>query len=566
MKIFRAFHLILGAVATIAFAGCAQQYATVAVRRPVFRPLRSTVAALIRAERDIGDGARRETREPLGALGEYLAAAEEAAGQLERNPHDESAREAYNFAVARVFAMIRRGHLDPWTKPLRVSAPGGGEYLLTTRPPKNKAWNPALYDFTPADEFDVKGSYVSERTEKRGVGAPLVAVGKDVRADAKEAFAPARTYYGVTGVLRFEPARDPSGARRVVVAFADPLTEETTSLDGGSLPLAADFTVPLAVMLARENPKRLELARLLQPEKYAETAHIVRLQPYDPNKIVVIVVHGLMDSPATWAPMINKLRGDPFIRAHYQFWFYSYPSGYPYPYSAAILREQLDAVEKRYPLHKPMVLIGHSMGSLISRLMITDSGDKLWMGIFGKPPSQTHLSVEARKLLEASLIFRHRPEVGRVIFISGPHRGSDMAKGWMGRIGSSLVRSPRILLRVGVAMRAAMTEDATTLRLNRIPNSVDTLAPNNRFVKLINTVPITPGIPYHSIIGDRGKGGNKDQTPPVSSDGVVPYWSSHLEGAQSELIVPSNHSAHQNPKAIAEVQRILHLNAGSTGN
>src|SRR5205823_7613169 len=74
-----------------------------------------------------------------------------------------------------------------------------------------------------------------------------------------------------------------------------------------------------------------------------------RLQPYDPNKTIVLVIHGLMDSQATWTPMINALRGDPAIRRHYQFWFYSYPSGYPYPYSTAILRSELDAVEKRFP-------------------------------------------------------------------------------------------------------------------------------------------------------------------------------------------------------------------------
>jgi hypothetical protein len=117
------------------------------------------------------------------------------------------------------------------------------------------------------------------------------------------------------------------------------------SFGAHSFPLAADFSVPLAVMLAKENPKRLELARLLRPAKYAETAHIARLQPYDPNKTVVLVTHGLMDSPATWTPMLNTLRGDPDIRRHYQFWFYSYPSGYPNP---AILRRELDAVQKRF--------------------------------------------------------------------------------------------------------------------------------------------------------------------------------------------------------------------------
>jgi hypothetical protein len=73
----------------------------------------------------------------------------------------------------------------------------------------------------------------------------------------------------------------------------------------------------------------------------------------------------------------------------------------------------------------------------------------------------------------------------------------------------------------------------------------------------INKLPLAPGIPYHTIMGDRGKGGNENRTKPVRSDGVVPYWSSHMEGAVSELVVPSNHSAHQNAQAIAEVDRIL---------
>lgn len=134
-----------------------------------------------------------------------------------------------------------------------------------------------------------------------------------------------------------------------------------------------------------------------------------------------------------------------------------------------------------------------------------------------------------------------------------------MASHRLGRLGSSLVRLPVTLLRAGGDAFKIMTMSAGDLPLRRIPNSIDTLAPSNRFVKAINTIPMTKGIPYHSIMGDRGRGDT-----PNSSDGVVPYWSSHLEGAQSELIVPSNHSAHQNREAIEEVRRILKLNARSS--
>ena len=90
-----------------------------------------------------------------------------------------------------------------------------------------------------------------------------------------------------------------------------------------------------------------------------------------------------------------------------------------------------------------------------------------------------------------------------------------------------------------------------------VPNSVDTSAPNNRFVIEINKLPIAPDIPYYTIVGDRGRGDT-----PNSSDGVVAYWSSHLDG-ESEFIAPCNHSSPRNPQAIAEVHRILKLNIAS---
>ena len=539
--------LAVALITACALASCAT-YSKVSEKRPRYVLSTRPVGMLANAEAGIVKAMRIDRRDPLVALGEYMSAAETALGQLERSPQDETASHTYNFAVARIIATIRDAKLDPWTQPLRV--PGrDGEFVLTHKPDPRPQWNPALYDFTPADQFDVRGTYVTERTTRDGIGAPVVAVGREVNKEARANFTPPRTYYGVTAIARFE-------GRRCVLSFEDPLATETVRVDGQIFPLAADFTVPLAVMLASTNPKKLELTRLLNPAKYAETARISRLQPYDPNKIVVLVIHGLMDTPATWAPMLNRLRGYPEIRRNYQFWFYSYPSGYPYPYSAAILRHELDAIEKRFPLRKPMVVIGHSMGGCISRLLITDAGDKLWMELFKKPPEQVPLSPESRKLFTDTLIFQHRPEIGRVIFISAPLRGSELASNWLGRIGSSLVRSPITLLEAGRDALKTTTFRSGELKLKRIPNSVDTLAPTNRFVIAINTIPITPGIPYHTIVGDQGKG-----DAPNSSDGVVPYWSSHMDGAKSELVVPSGHGAHQNPQAIQEVRRILILNA-----
>jgi pimeloyl-ACP methyl ester carboxylesterase len=536
---------LVAIVSALALVGCVS-YSKVSQRRPDFHPVPAGVGALADAESAIQQALRQDRNRPLVALGKYIRALKASWQQLTENPHDSVARRDYNFALGRVLATIHDAKLEPWKQPVVVPAEDG-EYVLAHKPDPRPLWNPALYEFTPADQFDIKGKYVSRRTTRNGVGAPLVAIGREVRKDARADFALPRVYYGVTALASFE-------GPRCVLTFEDPLAVETVRLGRHNVPLAADFTVPVAVLLASSDPKKLELTRLLRPEKYIETARIARLQPYDPNKTVVLVIHGLMDSPATWTPMINTLRGDEDIRRNYQFWFFSYPTGYPYPYSAAILRRELDAIQKKFPLRKRMVVIGHSMGGCIGRLLITDTDDRLWLKIFGKPPQEVRLRPEDKQLFTDALMFRHRPEVGRVIFIAAPLRGSGLASHPIGRLGSSLVKMPLTLLRAGRDVLSAVVFETDELKMKRIPNSVDTLAPTNRFVKAVNTIPITSGIPYHTIMGDRGRGDT-----PNSSDGVVPYWSSHMKGANSELIVPSNHSVHQSPKAIDEVTRILEL-------
>ena len=56
-------------------------------------------------------------------------------------------------------------------------------------------------------------------------------------------------------------------------------------------------------------------------------------------------------------------------------------------------------------------------------------------------------------------------------------------------------------------------------------------------------------------MGDRGFGGGTR-----SSDGVVAYNSSHLDGAESEKIVPAGHVVFSNEAAVLEIKRILEEN------
>jgi pimeloyl-ACP methyl ester carboxylesterase len=503
--------------------------------------------ALRAAEQHLA-AASKLPRDSVAALAQYQAAAQTAALELRAHPRDEEPLRIYNYALARSVEAIQKHKLRPWKKPVPLlSEEGGLSLTLTFKKPLPSGINPADYQLFAADSTKIGGRYFEKHVFVDGLGAAFIAVGKTDIADYRKTFSSKRVYASVTAVEHFNQ-------HTAEIDLLEPLAISEVALGTHRYPLAADFSAPLAMMMAREHPEKLGLIRLFRPDRYANTARLTRLQPYDPQRIPVLFIHGLQDTPASWVPMINTLRADPEIRRRYQFWFFSYPSGYPYPYSAELLRRELDGINAAFPNHQRMVVVGHSMGGLIARLLVTDSGDKIWRAFFGKSPAETHFAGPSRDVLESTIIFKPRPEVSRVIFLSTPHRGSEIATNWIGRLASRFIQPPKFLADMRDSLISILTIDTSGLKMNHIPNSIDSLVPNNPFMTTVNKIPITPGVPYHSIIGDRGRGDT-----PNSSDGVVPYWSSHLAGAKSELIVPSDHGSQLNPKAIDEVHRILLL-------
>ena len=65
------------------------------------------------------------------------------------------------------------------------------------------------------------------------------------------------------------------------------------------------------------------------------------LEPYDPDRIPVILIHGLTSIPQMWVPTISAIESDPELRGRYQFWVFAYPTGDPIALSALKLRESL---------------------------------------------------------------------------------------------------------------------------------------------------------------------------------------------------------------------------------
>jgi hypothetical protein len=76
--------------------------------------------------------------------------------------------------------------------------------------------------------------------------------------------------------------------------------------------------------------------------------------------------------------------------------------------------------------------------------------------------------------------------------------------------------------------------------------------PASPFVRYLAELPIDPRIHAHSIV-PIGKAESADG----ADDGVVSYASAHLDGVESEVLVPAGHSCLSHPRTTIELRRIL---------
>ena len=317
----------------------------------------------------------------------------------------------------------------------------------------------------------------------------------------------------------------------------------------------------------KERAKRLAKSgfmSMIRPAKMQRKPQIYLLDPYDPNKTPLLMVHGLQSTPVAFAMLVNALRSDPEFRLSYQVWQFYYPTGTPVLENALALREGLEKTVRRLDPRdldaatKRIVVLGHSMGGVISHTLVSSSGDRVWMSVFRVPPDQLKGDPQAIRQLERVLHFRRNSRVARVIFMATPHRGSPMSDSVIGRLGNALSRlapmEERGFSALMTANPEAMMSGAAQFYAGGRFSAVRTLSPKATAVIALSELPIE--VPFHSIIGQKHPGRKEN-----GSDGVVPYWSSHFEGAASERIVRGGHQVIGNPEAIDEVVQILQKSA-----
>ena len=288
-------------VALFASCGCAH-LATVKQTRPVVpatgsdKQLQPAIQRLAAWERE----------QPLVSLGGDLFAARFSLNVLEQQPDNLSARNLYNFSVARAVANVERANIQPWRREVSVTV-DQTNYLLTTPKPVDSEHDPSRYDLFPTDSLKISGQFFKTHPPISGIGAPLVAVGRVENPRSRQQFKLRRVYAPVTAVIKFAD-------KRAELEFVDPMKTERVAIGKRTFPLAIDLNAPTAMLIARERPERLGFARVINPQKYADTTRLTQLQQFDPARTPVIFVHGLQETGASWAPMIDTLRNDPWIR------------------------------------------------------------------------------------------------------------------------------------------------------------------------------------------------------------------------------------------------------------
>ena len=461
----------------------------------------------------------------------------------------QKALQQYDRAVALVLKSLRaREGTAAWAKEVQLG--GARPWRLTFDAPARQNSSPtlALSDFAhcqPAAEVKIHG--FDRVVEHAGLGVPVVLAQGE--------------YLPATAVLEFPP-NVTGHATEERLLFYNPLAVSSVAVGRFSQPLAENLTAALQSALADVSMAKSGKCRRGASASGEHESRLFFLTRYDKARVPVVFVHGMLSGPDVWKNSINELYADVGLRRRFQPVCFCYPSKLPVPASAARLRELLTRSRQSLdPRHEDaafdrMVLVGHSMGGLLARMQVMDSGDDFWQAFFTVTPQQLAKSIDAdtQHMLQQAMFFRHRRDISTVVFISTPHQGSVLADN---RLLRRLVRTMLFLPEMAeqqekalAALPASFIHPASRAFHAWGVGGVENLAAKHPYARALARHAV--GVTFHSIIATRGAVDCHD-----SSDGIVPYWSAHLDGAASETTVSHPHRCLEKAATVQAVMKIL---------
>ncbi len=352
--------------------------------------------------------------------------------------------------------------------------------------------------------------------------------------------------------------RQPDAPPRLVLA--DPQRIDAVTVGPHRFPLASDTSAGYAWGMQISKLERSGLWGLVGGKQIGRRAGLYLLEDYDPNKRPLVMIHGLGSNPLIWASLSNAIWGAQDLRERFQIWQVIYQTDAPLLVARMRVQEYLDDAwhlldpEGTASARSGAVLIGHSMGGVVARLLCVESGDALWNAAFVVPPQALDASTQDLELIKRIFSFEPYPGIARAVFLAAPHRGSPSAATLLGRLTRDLVGRRALevhaLRRIALSNPASIRPEMLHVFQQGWINSISTLQAQQPVRRATEALLPVEGIAYHTIAGVQPL--HRQQT-----DGVVPLESAMIPGAASNLVIRSGHRIHQNRLAVAEILRIL---------
>lgn len=381
-----------------------------------------------------------------------------------------------------------------------------------------------------------------------GLGVAAVAIGRTRQPLGSFPAQP----FALAVTVRFEPGADGDG----ILAITDASRGQSVDTAFGPLVLARNVSAAYALAAVQFEAELSAWQSLRGNTPAGGDPQIRLLAPVDPVKTPVILIHGLASSPLAWANVANELLGDPDIARHYQIWLVRYATGLPLLVNRERLASRLRAFRARaaQPGHPMAVLVGHSMGGVLARLLLTDPGGHLWQAAFTEPADELkapHELVEAARKL---LVFKPLEDVDEVVFIAAPHGGSTLADSTLGRLAHHLIHMPAqtlgFMARLTRLSPASVQPDMRASLLQGGPDSVETLSPSQPVIRAARNLPVIPAVRIHSIVGIA------NPAKPELGDGIVSLQSAHWPVGSEDRVI-GGHNLEREPATVTILKRIL---------
>ncbi|AOY45099.1 MULTISPECIES: esterase/lipase family protein [Psychrobacter] len=328
----------------------------------------------------------------------------------------------------------------------------------------------------------------------------------------------------LTGLIKpsGDSVLDVLSSRQLDIHLYNPYQTETVNILNDNYPLAANFSAGYGMWLAENQLDSVGYLNLITRQPDARLPKLFMLEPYDPDKRVIIMLHGLASSPATWVNLTNDILNDDKLRDNYQVWQIFYPTNLPILENRYQIQQLINTTyEQTDPTgqnraSKNSVIISHSMGALIARMMLSD--DNLVDDLDRLDDQDILSSSEKRQIRDAlkesfgekelkkRFELQSLPQVDTAVFLSAPFRGTDYADRWFTRALRRIVYLPVGLVKTVTDNLATIATQGdlaqNPLGALYLQNGASQLSDDSSFIELTKDLTINSRVTYHSIIAN----------------------------------------------------------------